>query len=82
MIAGAEAIPCLLDTGSQVTLFSKTFFDRHFKEHQKEEKTNINWLKLKAANGLHIPDVGYVVLDFHVEGSEVPQRGYLIMSND
>ena len=58
MIAEAETIHCLLDAGSHVILFSKTFFDRHFKEHQKEEKTNINWLKLKASNGLKILDVG------------------------
>lgn len=79
--AGGETILCLLDTGSQVTLFSETFFKRHFQNHQAKSKTDICWLKLKAANGLRIPYVGYVMLDFKIGGVEVPQRGVLIVSD-
>ncbi|KAK1882365.1 Ribosome-releasing factor 2 mitochondrial [Dissostichus eleginoides] len=82
VLAGGANIPCILDTGSQVTLFSETFLKRHFKDLETEKGTKINWLKLKAANGLNIPYVGYIMLDFKVGGVDVPQRGVLIVSDD
>lgn len=80
-MAEGVTIPCLLDTGSQVTLFSETFFKTHFKK-QTEEKTKINWLKLKAVNGLQIPYVGYVMLDFQIGGIKISDRGVLIVSDE
>lgn len=79
--AEGVTIPCLLDTGSQVTLFSETFFKKHFNK-QAEEKTKIEWLKLKAANGLRIPYVGYAMLDFQIGGIKIPDRGVLIVSDE
>lgn len=69
VLAGGTNIPCILDTGSQVTLFSETFVKMHFKDLETEKGTKINWLKLKAANGLNIPYVGYIMLVFKVGGS-------------
>lgn len=79
--AEGVTIPCLLDTGSQVTLFSEAFFKKHFNK-QAEEKTKIEWLKLKAANGLRIPYVGYAMLDFQIGGIKIPDRGVLIVSDE
>lgn len=36
-------------------------------------------LTLNAANGLRIPSVGYVVLNFNVGGVDVPGRAALIV---
>lgn len=65
---GGTHIPCILGTGSHVTLFSETFLKTHFKDLEAERGTKINWLKLKGANGLQIPYVGYTMLDFKVGG--------------
>jgi len=47
-------VQCLLDTGSQVTLFSENLCNEEV----------LSWLKLRTANGLSIPYVGYIVTDF------------------
>lgn len=60
-----RTVPCVLDTGSQVTLFSQTFFQRHFGMDELRDAEDLQWLMLNAANGLRIPFVGYVVLDFN-----------------
>ena len=65
MVQG-RLIPCILDTGSQVTLFSKALFQRHFQDEPVMGASEISWLSLRAANGLQLPYVGYVLLDFEV----------------
>ncbi|MGH0155783.1 UNVERIFIED_CONTAM: hypothetical protein FKN15_040670 [Acipenser sinensis] len=74
-------MPCLLDTGSQVTLFSKSFFERWLGQESVRGATDISWLKLLAANGLQIPYIGYVVLDFVIGGVKVPDRGVVIVED-
>lgn len=75
-------IPCILDTGSQVTLFSETLFRRHFSEGSMLAPSGISWLALKAANGLNIPYVGYAVLDFQIGGIEVKGKGVVVVRDD
>ncbi|XP_062374615.1 uncharacterized protein LOC134062574 isoform X2 [Sardina pilchardus] len=74
-------IPCILDTGSQVTLFSQSLFQNYVQEpvHSAEE---IPWLTLKAANGLNLPYIGYAILDFQIGGVIVPAKGVVIVKDD
>ena len=74
-------IPCVLDTGSQVTLFSYSLFQRCVAPELLQDPDRIPWLTLKAANGLRIPYIGYAVLDFAVGGIEVKDKGIVIVKD-
>ena len=80
MVQG-RLIPCILDTGSQVTLFSKALFQRHFQDEPVMGASEISWLSLRAANVLQLPYVGYALLDFEVGGVSVPSKGVLIVED-
>lgn len=75
------AIPCILDTGSQVTLFSQALFNEHFQTEQMRATREISWLSLRAANGLQLPYVGYALLDFEVSVVQLPSKGVLIVDD-
>lgn len=77
-----QRIPCLLDTGSQVTLMSQSLFNKHLGGVGLESGEESRWLSLKAANGLQIPYIGYVLLDFKVGGVQLPKKGVFIVKND
>ena len=79
VIAGGKNIPCILDTGSQVTLFSYSLFQQHFGEGLV--RGEIPWLTLKAANGLSIPYVGYALLDFEINGVKVMGKGVVVVED-
>ncbi|XP_062416225.1 uncharacterized protein LOC134107905 [Pungitius pungitius] len=81
VVAGVK-LPCLLDTGSQVTLFSETFFQKWLSGEQKRSPQDLLWLSLKAANGLQIPYTGYAILDFSVGGVTVPSKGVIIVKDE
>ena len=70
----------LLDTGSMVTTVTEGFFGKHICPTGDVESTS-SWLKLKAANGLDIPYIGYVELDVEVLGKILPKRGILIIKD-
>lgn len=80
-VAGIK-LPCLLDTGSQVTLFSESFFRKWLAKEQKRDPQDLGWLTLKAANGLQIPYTGYAILDFSVGGVTVPGKGVIIVTDE
>ncbi|MGH0183314.1 UNVERIFIED_CONTAM: hypothetical protein FKN15_011152 [Acipenser sinensis] len=42
----------------------------------------VQWLKLRAANGIIIPYVGYAELNFAVGGIKIPDRGVVIVADD
>ena len=71
-------IPCILDTGSQVTLFSQSLFQKYVQQEPIHEAGEIPWLTLKAANGLKLPYIGYAILDFQIGGVVVPEKGVLV----
>ena len=50
---------CLLDTGSQVTTVSASFYNRHLSEHPIQP---INGLDVEGASGENVPYLGYVPL--------------------
>lgn len=81
VLAAGRPVPCIVDTGSQVTLFSLTVFERYVKGVAMRGAMEVPWLTLRAVNGLNIPYVGYAVMDFMVAGVLVPQRGVVIVED-
>ena len=64
-MGGVEVTCIFLETGSMVTTVTEGFFRKHICPTEDVESTS-SWLKLKAANGLDIPYMGYVELDVEV----------------
>lgn len=79
VIMGGVEVPCLLDTGSMVTTLSESFFKQHFEPWGSEKLHECGWLQLRAANGLAIPYVGYLEMDFVVLGKTIQNKGVLIV---
>lgn len=77
-----KIIRCLLDTGSQVTLFSETLFRKQLQDLSVNTVDKPSWLTLKAANGLQIPYIGYAILDFKVGGIHIPNKGVIIVEDE
>lgn len=75
-------IPCILDTGFQVTLFRHSLFHHHFGADLLKNPDDLSWLALKAANGLEIPYVGYAVVDIVVGGVMLPGLGVIVVRDD
>lgn len=67
LIMNGMNVPSLVDTGSNVTTLTKSFFMSHFHSNQPKIN-NCRWLNLSAANGLAIPYLGYVEVDVTVLG--------------
>jgi len=63
---GGRVVEGLMDTGSQISIISESFFQQYFAE-ENELYSLVKGLKLVAANDLPVPIVGIVVLDvmFH-----------------
>ncbi|XP_059189929.1 uncharacterized protein LOC131972165 isoform X2 [Centropristis striata] len=73
-------VPSLLDTGSNVTTLTKSFFLSQF--HSDQPKINTcKWLNLSAANGFAIPYLGYVEVDVTVLGQVLRDCGVLIVED-
>lgn len=81
VLVQGKRIPCILDTGSQVTLFSQGLLKRHFGDIVMKEVTDVPWLTLKAANGLALPYVGYALFDFEVGGVAVLGKGVVVVED-
>lgn len=78
---GGVNVPRLLDTGSMVTTVTESFFLAHFEPWGKERLNECGWLQLRAANGLSIPFVGYLELDFVVLGRRIHNKGVLVVKD-
>jgi hypothetical protein len=72
-------VRCLVDTGSTVTTLTESFYNQFLKESTNIQ-TDIS-IKLKAANGICIPYVGYIEVDMNVMGQNFPDRGVLIVKD-
>ena len=75
---GGVSVKCLLDTGSQVSTISESFFRQHLSGTEEDVMPTSNWLKLTAANNLPIPYLGYVELDMQTMGLTIPECGFLV----
>ena len=76
---GGVHVRCLLDSGSQVSTITESFFNKHFRPRRSKLLDTNQWLTLTAANGLEIPYIGYLELDFEAQGVTIPQRGILVV---
>ena len=76
------AIPFVLDTGSQVTLISQSLFEKYLKGTGVKSASNVPWLTLRAANGLKIPYIGYVMVNCMVGNVKVPEKGIIVVEDD
>ena len=80
-IVGGVNTRLLVDTGSQVTTVTASFYYAHFAKNCNSLHNTNNWLTVRAANGLSVPYVGYVKLDVEVCGVVVPRRGILVVKD-
>ena len=76
------SIPFVLDTGSQVTLLSRSLFRKHLEGTGVTNAADTPWLALRAANGLEIPYVGYALVDCMVGSVHVPGKGVIIVNDE
>lgn len=74
-------VSCLVDTGSEVSTITESFFEQHLKPLGAEILRNTQWLQLKAANGIDIPYVGYMQLDVKIGDTVFPTKGVLIVKD-
>ena len=79
MKLGGVHVRCLLDSGSQVSTITESFFNKHFRPRRSKLLDTNQWLTLTAANGLKIPYIGYLELDFEAQGVTILQRGILVV---
>lgn len=75
VLLGEIPVRCLLDTGSNVSTITESFFEQHFRPTLK----TCEWLALSAANGLGIPYLGYFEKDVRALGKTVKGRGILVV---
>ena len=61
-IVGGVSTRLLVDTGSQVPTVTEYFYYAHFAKNCNSRHTTNNWLTVRAANGLSVPNVDYVEL--------------------
>ena len=76
---GEVPIACLLDTGSMVTTVTKTFFEQQLQPQFQLQACH--WLKLKAANGLDIPYLGYLETTISILGKTLSNMGILVLKD-
>lgn len=67
----------IVDTGSRVTIMCESDLERIMGRVDQLVDTT-SWLKLKAANDLDMPYIGYLEMDLTVFGQTLPKRGILI----
>lgn len=79
---GGVPLRCLLDTGSNVSTLTESFFRNHLYGEDEDMHCTAKWLKITAANKLPLPYIGYVELDVQVMGLTIPECGFLIVKDD
>lgn len=82
ILVKGKKVTFLLDTGSNVTLMTEACFKRLFAGHELNDESDLYWLKLRAANGLSIPYVGYVMADVQVGDIALKDMGIVISETD
>ena len=71
----------MVDTGSQVSTITETFYRTHLAQTENHLQDTNKWLTIRAANGLTVPYVGYFELDIKVCGVVLPNRGVLVVKD-
>lgn len=77
---GGVTVECILDTGSMVSTITESFYNKYLCDIPIVQECH---LKLRAANGLEIPYVGYIEADVYVQpvNLRLEKRGILIVKD-
>lgn len=77
---GGVTVECILDTGSMVSTITESFYNKYLCGIPIVQECH---LKLRAANGLEIPYVGYIEADVYVQpvNLRLEKRGILIVKD-
>jgi transposase InsO family protein len=78
---GGVVVECLVDTGSQVTTVTESFFREKLEPACQELTTTDGWLSITAANGLVVPYLGIVTLPVEVDGLVLGDIGILVVKD-
>ena len=73
-----HTVTALIDTGSQVSTVTETYFNTLL-----EKKPILHgitkWMKVTGANDLPIPYLGYIELDISIVKTMIPKVGFLVV---
>lgn len=77
-----EGVPykCLIDTGSQVTTVTESFF-RNLLQSKPELHDVTKWMRITGANHLDIPYIGYIEINLEAFGECVENVGVLVVKD-
>ncbi|KAL6467298.1 hypothetical protein MHYP_G00251020 [Metynnis hypsauchen] len=78
---GGVSVTCLLDTGSQVSTITESFFRENLFGDDEDMLSTSSWLKITAANGLDIPYLGYLELDVETMDMTIPECAFLVVKD-
>lgn len=70
----------LIDTGSVVSTVSEQYYDTYLKNKVILEDTS-DIIKVKAANQLNLPYLGYFEIDIDYLGTTIPDVGFLVTTS-
>ena len=76
-VNGVE-VPCLLDSMSQVSTVTESFFEKHLKQPLEDISS---WFKITAANGTEIPCVGLFETSVKVSGVLYNNVSFLVVKD-
>ena len=68
-----------MDTGSNVTTITESFYRENLKDKTVEDAS---WIGLKAGNGLDIPVIGLFIGKLEVNGTKVCEDAYILVVKD
>ena len=83
LVGSAPVITCklnevpvrlLVDSGSSVTTVSEAFFNQHLRGIVSNPVDGSRFLKLRAANGLECPYIGYVIMEIDILGKTLSKE--------
>jgi hypothetical protein len=75
-----HVIRCLVDTGSQVTTITQSFYEHLLKSKPTLHDTT-NWMTVRGANQLEVPYVGYIEVTVVLGGHVLPNVGVLVLKD-
>ena len=75
---GDVPVRCLIDSGSQVTTITETYYNVHFKDKALTDST---WISLNGSHGLAIPTVGIFKTSVSIQANVFPDI-YVIVVHD
>ena len=80
---GGVKFQCLIDSGSNVSSVTESFFFKHLLPRWGGKLADCGWLTLSGAHGLNIPYLGYFTVDVEAValGRTILQRGILVVKD-